>query len=207
MEENIIEKTFGKNAMDRMLQVQIAEFVTDEETKKLFNELCDIVSESDESNEELIEKVFNLPYNIGHAILSKAKGDRGNLIGEYREKLFKEFLSDANNFSKKGISKFERRFLTQPSNVQRFLKDRILTRYELEVLFDKVSKYTDLKDLTYKEKHEYKGDNVLMRQLSSAHAVLTSPKQSRARDSLFHKVKKSLLADVINKIKELNVGV
>ena len=206
MEENSIERLFGKNAKEKMLQVQIEEFATDDKTKELYNELCDMVNDSDLTNKDLIDLVLNLPYNMGYAVLAKAKSERENIISEYREQLFQEFLQDAKDVSKNGVSKFERRFLTKPSNIEKFLKDRILTRYELEMLFDKISKYTHLKDLSYKEKHEYKGEDKLLRQLSSAHSVLTNPKQSRARNNLFNTVKQSLLKETIVKIKTLNVS-
>ena len=151
MEENSFEKMFGKNALEKMLQVQIDEFATDDETKVLFNELCDLITASDLKDKDIIDLIIELPYNMGYSVLAKSRVDNRGLITEYREKLFQEFLGDAKDISSKGVSKFERRFLTQPSNIERVLQTRILTRYELEFLFNKVSKYTHLKDLSYKE--------------------------------------------------------
>ena len=206
MKENSIERLFGENVLEKMLQIQIDEFATDCETKALFNELCDMIRVCNLNNKELIELVLNLPYNMAYAVLAKNKNGRENIISEYREQLFQEFLRDAKDVSKKGVSKFERRFLTQSSNVDKILKDRILTRYELEVLFNKISNNSHLKDLSYKEKHEYKGDDMLLRQLSSAHEVLTNPKQSRARNKLFNKLKQTLLVETILKLKTLNIN-
>ena len=92
MEENSIERLFGKNAKEKMLQVQIEEFATDDKTKELYNELCDMVNVSDLTNKDLIDLVLNLPYNMAYAVLAKNKNGRESLISEYREQLFQEFL-------------------------------------------------------------------------------------------------------------------
>ena len=87
---------------------------------------------------------------------------------------------------------------------EKFLRKRLLTRYELELLFIMTSKRTEIKGLSYKEKHEYKGEDIFLRQLSCAHASLTEPRQSKARHNTLNNIKINLMLDVISLFKNLN---
>ena len=68
--ENEFERMFGKNARERLLNARISEFVTDDATKLVFDELCDVLSSSNITNKEIVEKLMILPYNIAYSIIS-----------------------------------------------------------------------------------------------------------------------------------------
>ena len=208
MEEKVtIEQMFGPNVREQMLEIRIKEFVDNEQTNKLFNELLELINNTQISNKEIVEIVSNLPYNIAYAVLKSVKRDVEDLIGIYQEMIFQDFLKDARDISKRGVSSFERRFLTQPSSVEKILKSRMLTRYELELLFGKIKKYSHLKGLSYEEMRFYDGEDKLLCQLSAANAVLTNPKQSKARNKMFNKVKDILLSETIKRFTEIDCNI
>ena len=204
--ENELIKMFGENYKERMMQIRISEFVTDNETERVFENLCEVVFSCKLSDEQLVESLMLLPYNIAYVVMAKSKRDLSILLEIYKNKLYQEFVLGVDAINKKGVSDFELRYKRENiQSFEKFLKVRLLTRYEIEALYGCLSKYGNFEKLSYRERHEYNGNNRFMRHLSCAHKMLSEPGQSRVRFNIMHKIKNRLMEDAIFKIDFLSM--
>lgn len=203
-EEITIEKVFGSNAKEKTQQKMMQEILCDDETKTLFDAVCEEISQSDITDVELVEMIKLLPHDLKSLMTMSVKNRH---IGQlFRQDEYDEFILDIKAFDDKCNNEFEKRYSNiREVDFKKFLKKRILTREEIEFLINEVVKRSGLEQLSYKERHEtYSGENVYLLTLIKAHNKLIESKHTQARSKIKAKVNAILLKRVLEDIKKFN---
>ena len=203
-EEITIEKILGSNAKEKTQQKMMQEILFDNETKSLFDDVCEEIYQSDITDVELVEMIKLLPHDLKSLLTMSVKNRQ---IGQlFRQTEYEEFIVDVKEFDDKGNNEFEKRYSNiREVDFKKFLKKRILTREEIEFLINEVVKKSGLEQLSYKERHEtYSGENVYLLTLIKAHKKLTESKHTQARSKIKAKVNAILLKKVLEDIKKFN---
>ncbi len=206
----IVEGLFGKDYKQKILNVYMGDFL-DEETKILFDDVCEELGDSSILNSDIIELFSVLPYKISYSLIYSIKNRNSEeLFDLLRAKFYNDFIRDVKIESLDNTNGFEKRYLNLRANgieknAKKFLEMRLLTREELQCLIAMVEKKANVKLGLAKYDYEfYKGDNQYCKQLIKAHSILTNTEHSKARTKIVDKNKKQYLSKILQEVKKLN---
>lgn len=205
------EYLFGEDYKQKILNNYMREFINDEETQALFDELCFELSESLLSDVEIIEKIKILPYNMAFSVMHNIKNRDVEVLNRLmRDLYYEEFLREVDLIDNKGENAFEFRYSKFRANIlgklsSRFLDKRVLTREELQVLISIVESKTGEKMRLEMHDHEfYKGDNKYCIELVKAHSIMAKVDVANVRRKIIDNNKKHYLRKIIQDLKQNN---
>ena len=193
---------------EKLVTLRIAEFASDEETKSLFFDVCTQLSQSDITDEELIDFIKTLPYCMSVAIINSVENrNKAKLSKMLRAKFYDEFIKSVNTVDKKGVSQFEKRVaVIGGGKVDRFYGERLISLEEIESLIRLVVDKSDLEDKSFKNtRFTYNGDNKYLRMLVRVRAQLINKYKSQGE--IIEKTKLKVLSDLLYKVKRYNSGI
>ncbi len=205
------EYVLGKDYKEKVLKNYMREFLNDDETQALFEELCFELGDSCLSDIELLEKIKILPYNMAYSVIHNIRGrDAETLMGLLRDSYYDEFIQAVDCVDDNGENAFEFRYLRFRANIlkklsSKFLDKRVLTREELQVLITAIETKTCEKLGLEKHDHEfYKGDNKYCIELVKAHSIMVRVDVANVRRKIIENNKKHYLRKIIQEIKQNN---
>lgn len=197
-----LEEMFGENYLEIIHQSMIDELFLSENMKKRFYQVCEAIDASSITDVELVKMLYVLPYEITVTIFEELKNrDSDELISLYDSFIYDQFIRDSIKMDKMGITNFEKRFIKQSEN--KALKERLLTRYEVETLIHIVSKKEGLGSASYDVTHySYLGGNRYLKLLIKANKRLVTLNNYPSHNKIFESIKQTLLNWVLDDLKK-----
>ena len=204
MKTDNLEKEFGKDFKDKIKNGLIDDFCKGETTKVLFEEVCNEISSSSISSEELINKLKVFPANIALAIISKVRTEDKN---ESVNKLVDLYLYDFSCAESKG-KEIKNRISFKVDAKERFIKERLITLTEVEYMIRKRAKETgeEISKALYVD-FKYNGENETIKRLFDVREKLKRSTNSKKIDNMIDEIKQPLLKNLLEDIKSYNIEV
>ena len=198
-----LEREFGVGYKEKMNQAFIADFAPDEETRKLFDDVCFEINRCDLSNEEIVKILAVFPANIGITI-ARNINKKEDIIKGLLNLYFDEYIENSTNI-KRGKSAFDKRLnWKKTDNMEIFLKERLITLNEL----DNIIRIEGVKSNEHVTKYqyagvEYNGTNDRLKTLFAYRKIIAKTEYVRKTQDMINKIKHQLLTNVIKELKKV----
>ena len=186
-------------------KTSISGYTNSDELKKILEEIYKEIENIDLFENEFVELLIDLPSNLAYEIIYNTRFKSNMnfwnlLIMNYYDK----FVRDVNTKNKTGANLFSQRFNNiKTGNAKMFYQERLLSKYELELLFEKVqSKDASIKVPCLALLRNYKGDNKYVLNLIEANKYLNE--NNSKHHSVMETITKELLLQLLEDLKKLN---
>lgn len=126
--------------MDDWNETSISGYTMGEKLKLLVSEICDMIDDVITDEEMLVDLLINLPADLSFEIYYNTKFKSSKKLAEIlNARYFSDFIKDLNCKNKKGFNNFQLGMKEQTKeNSKKFLKNRFLTKFELELIFEEI---------------------------------------------------------------------
>lgn len=187
-------------------ETSISGYTIEPELRQLVKQICEEIDNSSIIESELVEILVNLPSILTEEILFNTKFKKDdNVRFLLYSKYFDQFVKDINKTDKKGVTFFEKRLTKQMMvNKKQFLDERLLTKYELDLLLYKLKeKDPALTKYSVANLKRCKSKNKYVKALVNANSALE--KRHTMNDDIMRAIVQPLLLQTLDEIRALNI--